>query len=335
MVRETDPQRETIRRDLESHLGRTNTSWTVSEVALLPHGHSGFTYEVVAAVGGGDDRRFVLRLPPPGARPLGPADVVRQGRIVAALKRMDFPVPAVVAMSDLPAVDGRPFVLFDMVPGHRIGEIEGRVATERLTAAAVETLVRLHRIPIEAIGLKEETVSLAAELTRWCALLTRARADFELPHESLWGALSASIPRPSRQPCLVHGDYHWGNLLVNFEGSVVAVLDWEIAELGQPLVDLGCLAVAGMGRGADKSGPVPGPAVQPKQLANLYGTDVQEFNWYCALSCYKYAAIYTYNLMLHRRGKRVDAFNEGLEPLISRLLHHGLDLLNGSGVDSG
>jgi hypothetical protein len=61
----------------------------------------------------------------------------------------------------------------------------------------------------------------------------------------------------------------------------------------------------------------------------MYGAAEDEVQWYCAFSCYKYSAVYVYNLMLHRRGKRIDAFNDGLEPLIERLLTHGLTILRG------
>jgi aminoglycoside phosphotransferase (APT) family kinase protein len=325
MARDAAPRTEGIRRDLELHLRRTDRVWRVRDVALLPQGHSGFTYKVTAADRSGG-RRLVLRVPPPGARPLGPADVARQGRIVAALNRLGFPVPAVVAQSEQPVVDGRPFVLFEMVPGLRVEEVQAHVDGARLAAAAVETLMRLHRIPVEEIEIEEEPVSLAGELTRWQNLLERARADLDLPHAELRSALAASFPN-AHQPCLVHGDYHCGNLLFDSEGAVVAVLDWEIAEVGQPLVDLGCLAVVGMSRGTDTVGPVPGPEVEPEQLASLYGADAREFEWYCAFSCYKYAAVYAYNLMLHRRGKRIDPFNERLEPLIARLLQRGIGLL--------
>jgi aminoglycoside phosphotransferase (APT) family kinase protein len=325
MAQDADPRSESIRRDLELYLRRTDPVWRVRDVALLPQGHSGFTYKVTAADHRGG-RWLVLRVPPPGTRPVGPADVARQGRIVAALKRLGFPVPAVVAQSGQPEVDGRPFVLFEMVPGLRIEEVQAHVHGARLTAGAVETLMRLHRIPVEEIEIGEEPVSLAGELARWEDLFERARADLDLPHVELRSSLAASLP-DAHQPCLVHGDYHCGNLLFDSDGAVVAVLDWEIAELGQPLVDLGCLAVAGMSRGTNRVGPVPGPEVEPEQLALLYGADLREFEWYCAFSCYKYAAVYIYNRMLHQRGKRIDPFNEGLEPLIARLLHRGLGLL--------
>jgi aminoglycoside phosphotransferase (APT) family kinase protein len=318
---------EVIRRDLETHLRQSDPAWRVLDLGPMPHGHSGFSY-LVSATDRHGPRRLVLRLPPPGARPAGPADVARQGRIVAALRRLDFPVPAVVAQSEDAVIDGRPFVLFKVVEGARVEEIERTVEAGRLTASAVNILLRLHAIPVAEAGLDDEPVDMAADLERWHVLLERAHSDLELPFDDLRVALSSAYPVP-RTPCLVHADYHFGNLLFDRAGSVVAVLDWEIAEIGQPLIDLSCLAVGGMSRGGETLGPVPGPAVGANQLATLYGADPLELDWYCAFTCYKYSAVYAYNLMLHRRGKRIDAFNDGVEPLIERLLSHGLTILRG------
>ena len=293
----------------------------------MPHGHSGFTY-LVRAREGESERRLVLRLPPPGARPLGPADVARQGRLMAALGNDGFPVPAVVAVSEEPVVDGRPFVLLAEVAGSRVEEVPREVDRARLISSAVSTLQRLHAIPVKTTSLDEPPVQLASDLARWHTLLDRARTGLDMPFEALRQALASSYPEPA-QPSLVHADYHFGNLLFDTEGAVVAVVDWEIAEIGQPLIDLSCLAVGGMSRGAETVGPVPGPSVEAATLADLYGADLQELEWYCAFSCYKYSAVYAYNLMLHRRGKRVDAFNDGVEPLIERLLSHGLTILRG------
>ena len=291
----------------------------------MPHGHSGFSY-LVEGTRAGASRKLALRLPPPGARPLGPADVVRQGRIMAALGEQGFPVPRVVALSSEPVVDGRPFVLLDVVSGLRVEDC--RASDDTLVNSAVATMRRLHSIPLDATGLDEPPVALAADLERWRVLLDRASAEPDLPYEELRAALEASFPDP-RRPCLVHADFHFGNLLFDPSGEVVAVLDWEIAEIGQPLIDLSCLAVGGLSRGGARVGPVPGPSVEPARLAEAYGADRQELDWYCAFSCYKYSAVYAYNRMLHRRGKRIDAFNEGLEPLIERLVDSGLRILRG------
>jgi len=98
---------------IRADLGRAIAE-PVLDVRPIPEGHSGFTYWVDL-----EGRRAVLRLPPPGAKIAGPADIPRQGRIMQALHAQGIPVPAVLAMSADPAVDGRPYVLMEVMPVRR------------------------------------------------------------------------------------------------------------------------------------------------------------------------------------------------------------------------
>ncbi len=307
----------TIASDLAAQLGRP-----VDSVEPIAAGHSGFTYFVNAGW-----ERFVLRLPPPGARIAGPADVVRQGRIMAALHEAGLPVPAIKAMSDQPVVDGRPFVLMETVQGDRIEEAGAREDSRDVASSAIDVLKRLHALPLAQSGIgDEEAVSLQAELMRWAWLMQRAPEELTGQAGELGGLLAAEVPQ-AREPTLVHGDYHYGNML--FRGpEVVAVLDWEIAEVGQPLLDLGCLCVVSQRRNFENA-PNPGGSVDlpVEDLYALYGADPAEMNWYLAMSLYKYAAIFGYNLMLHRRGKRPDPMYELLTDTITGMIDEGIRTL--------
>src|SRR5207253_8747867 len=95
-----------IRDDLAGAIGER-----VLELQPIPEGHSGLTYWVELS-----GRRAVLRLPPPGARTAGPADIPRQGRIIQALHGQGLPEPGIIAMSAEPVVDGRPYVLTGALP---------------------------------------------------------------------------------------------------------------------------------------------------------------------------------------------------------------------------
>ena len=312
-----------IARDLAACLGEE-----VRAVTPIPEGHSGFTYWV--DLGG---RRAVLRLPPPGARIAGPADIPRQGRLMAALNRAGLPVPAVLAMSDQPVVDGRPFYLVAMVDGERIEAVTDSVPGEDLARAAVRVLRRMQPLPLAETGIGHEAPStLDAELTRWSWLMERAPAELTGRAPRLAELLVAAPPR-ERPPVLVHADFHYGNMLFR-QAEVVAVLDWEIAEVGQPLLDLACLAVV-----ARSSGNVPGGGtvvVSDRELLEMYGgADTGEFTWYLALSFYKYAAIFGYNLMLHRRGKRPDPSYEERTGTIMDFLDTGIELLSSSPARRG
>ena len=322
---------ERIRADLEAQcrerLGRPGLR--VISVDPIPEGHSGFTYFVTIDEGGGP-RRFVLRLPPPGARIAGPADVVRQGRIMAALHAAGLPVPAIPVLSSDPVVDGRPFVLMDAVEGDRIEKAGTEQRPLDIAGSAVHVLKSLHALPLEKTGIGDEApVGLQAEMLRWLWLMERAPEELTARAGDLGGLLAAGIPA-EREPTLVHGDYHYGNML--FRGpEVVAVLDWEIGQIGQPLLDVGCLFIAAIRRQYQRAGSAMGAIdVAVEDLYRLYGVDPEEMRWYAAMSLYKYSSILGYNLMLHRRGKRPDPMYEGevMTTTIVGMIDEGIQLLD-------
>jgi aminoglycoside phosphotransferase (APT) family kinase protein len=308
-----------IRADLEAVLGER-----VHRITPIPEGHSGFTYWVDL-----DGRRGVLRLPPPGARIAGPADIPRQGRLMGALNRAGLPVPGLIAASDQPVIDGRPFYLVEAVDGVRIEKVSGKVPDRDIAASAVKVLKQLQAVPLGYTGIGDEPPSpLGHEVGRWTWLMERAPAELTGEAPGLADRLLATRP-PERPPVLVHADYHYGNMLFR-GGQVVALLDWEIAQVGQPLLDLGCLAVVAR---ASRIAPdqVPGGGavnVPDEELLSMYGAEPEEFLWYLALTYYKYASIFGYNLMLHRRGKRPDAIYEDRATTITDFIAEGRRLLD-------
>jgi aminoglycoside phosphotransferase (APT) family kinase protein len=330
-----------IRDGLRDHL-RTrfgDASLEVTRLDPIPEGHSGFTYFV--DVDGRDGAgAYVLRLPPPGAAIRGPADIPRQGRIMAALHELGLPAPRIVANVEEPALDGRPFCLMERVDGVRIEQAVGLARPTDIARAAVEVLRRLQQVAPAQSGIGgEPVVSLTEEMLRWNWLMQRAPEELttEAPH---LGAMLASRRPEEPAPALVHGDYHYGNMLFRVEDGVppgsekkaprvVALLDWEIAQLGAPLLDLGCLCVVAQRNAADPDAPNPGGGMDldVAEVVALYGAGMEEARWYLALSCYKYAAIFGYNLMLHRRGKRPDPMYEKLTGVIQSLIANGVQLL--------
>jgi aminoglycoside phosphotransferase (APT) family kinase protein len=293
---------ERIRNDLAAQIKEP-----VLAVRAIPEGHSGFTYWVEL-----DGHRGVLRLPPPGARISGPADIPRQAKIMAALHAQGLPVPAIVATSQEPVVDGRPFVLMEAVAGDRIEQAIDRGSNPlELAASAVDVLRRFQAVPVEKTGINgEDPMPLEGELSRWAWLMDRAPAELTGQAPRLAHLLAERQPR-SGPPVLVHGDYHFGNMLFD-RGRVAAVVDWEIAQLGQPLLDVCCISLS----------HVPADAVR-----EMYGADPDEYRWYRALTYYKYAAIFGYNLMLHRRGKRPDPSYEQRTDIILGFIDQGVVLL--------
>ena len=307
-----------IRADLAAAIGEP-----VLDVQPIPEGHSGFTYWVEL-----NGRRAVLRLPPPGARIAGPADIPRQGRIMQALHARGLPAPGIIAMSTEAVVDGRPYVLMEALPGERIETAAARGSDPlELARSAIEVLHALQATPPAQSGIGGEAPALLRdELRRWSWLMERAPAELTGDAPELARRLTSEVP-PDPGPVVVHGDYHFGNMLFT-GGRVSAVLDWEIAELGHPLLDLCCLCVVFQGGGEDGSrGWGTARGLDPNALREVFGADPAEFRWTLGLTYYKYAAILGYNLMLHRRGKRPDPSYEGRTGTIVGFIQAGLRLL--------
>jgi aminoglycoside phosphotransferase (APT) family kinase protein len=320
---------EQIRADLEvvCRVKLDSPDLKVVAVTSIAEGHSGFTYNV-AVEDGSLTTRYVLRLPPPTARIAGPADVMRQGRIMAALHDAGIPTPTVPIICPDPIVDGRPFILMEAVDGTRIEQTSREQKAIDIAASSINVLQRLQAVPLDKTGIgDEEPVALQVEMMRWAMLMQRAPEELTGRAGELGGLLALQIP-DERPPTLVHGDYHFGNML--FRGAkVIALLDWEIAQIGQPLLDLGCLCVMTIRR-KYVDAPNPGGAIDLSMddFLRLYGIQSEEMRWYAAMSLYKYAAILGYNLMLHRRGKRPDPMYEGLTDTIVGMIDEGIDLLD-------
>ena len=324
-----DAIRDGLEAYLRDHLGASGLAVVACDP--IPEGHSGWTY-FVTTEDGASTQRYVLRLPPPGARIAGPADIPRQGRIMAALNEQGLPTPRIVVNCAEPALDGRPFVLMERVEGVRIEKLVGQVPAVAIATAACDLLHRLQEVPVAESGIGEErAVSLAEEMMRWAWLMQRAPEELTGRAPELGTLLAAKQP-PEPAPALVHADFHYGNMLFRVESGkpeIVALLDWEIAEVGAPLLDLGCLCVVAQRGRANPDAPNPGGGLEidADEVIRIFGADPEESRWYLALSAYKYASIFGYNLMLHRRGKRPDPMYEKLTGVIMTLIEGGIELL--------
>ncbi len=207
-------------------------------------GRSNLTFLVTC----GDGRRLVLRRPPLGPHPPSAHDVLREARILKGLADTPVPVPAVIAECTETAVLGAPFVVTEFVDG-----IVCRTpadARERLTASTrrtaglelVETLAELHRLNPAVAGFNRTRRGsyLTRQLGRWHDQWLRTRVRSLDAIERSYLLLCANLPE--EQPiAIVHGDYRFDNCILNADGSIAAVLDWEISAAGDPLADLALL----------------------------------------------------------------------------------------------
>jgi aminoglycoside phosphotransferase (APT) family kinase protein len=112
------------------------------------------------------------------------------------------------------------------------------------------------------------------------------------------------------------------------DGRVVALLDWEIAELGQPMLDVGCLALASLRRRYADPNPTGALDLSVEAVIALYDRSPAAAPWFIALTCFKYSAILGYNLGLHLAGKRPDPVYESLTETMRRLLEDGRAILD-------
>lgn len=215
------------------------------ELTRLGAGQSNLTYRAVDAAGAS----VVVRRPPLGRLAASAHDVTREGRVMAALAGTAVPVPAILGIAEAGVVADAPAVA--------MAEVHGVVLTSPWQAAAmtpaaraaaadglVDAMVAIHRVDLGATGLAglaSHEPYAPRQLRRWSAQWERTRTREQPVVEELTARLAAAAPT-RRRTVLVHGDLHLGNLVVGgADGRVLAVLDWELATLGDPLADVGTL----------------------------------------------------------------------------------------------
>jgi aminoglycoside phosphotransferase (APT) family kinase protein len=213
---------------------------------LFTGGHSNFTYGIDDA----DGRRLVLRRPPLGSLGGGGHDVLREHRIISALGPTEAPVPPTVATCDDHAVTGADFYVMSRVEGHVVATPEDAAtmlpdpdARRQAGESLIDALVALHRVDVDTVGLgdlaRRENFA-ARQISRFDGMWQRTRTR-EVPLlDGLADRFASSIPPESRIG-VVHGDYRMGNVITRPDGTVAAILDWELCTLGDVRADLGYL----------------------------------------------------------------------------------------------
>jgi aminoglycoside phosphotransferase (APT) family kinase protein len=175
--------------------------------------------------------------------------------------------------------------------------------------------------------------TLTQELERLDHLLDRPT----LVPETIVGAaelrerLRATMPQQTRVGC-VHGDYQWSNTLAD-DGRVQIVIDWELAQIGATLIDLGWLLLFSDPSSWVVTSLVPTHIQSAEELAEEYRQQVPwrvsdtEIRWFRAFAGYRFGVITAFNLMLHRRGKRHDPTWEEIALSAPRLFERGRELI--------
>jgi aminoglycoside phosphotransferase (APT) family kinase protein len=299
---------------------------------VLTGGRSNITVRMSDA----DGTDFVLRRPPlHGVLPTA-HDMGREYRIIHALGPTPVLVPDALALCTDPAVIGAPFYVMAYVPGIVLND--AATALSKLSEASrgaagpsmIDALIALHGVDVDAVGLgdlarREELIR--RQLKRWLVQFEASKTR-ELPAiPAVHDRLAARIPEQV-ESTIVHGDFRLGNCIVNPQGSVEAVLDWEICTLGDPRFDVGYLfsswAEPGDTEVADRHNPTLAPGFSTRdalmaRYAERSGRDLAELDYFVAFAHWRFACILEGVLARDLQGARGDTAHDDTDELRRRI----------------
>ena len=226
---------------LESHVHGFQGPFTL---AKFPSGQSNPTYWIAAVSGD-----YVLRRKPFGQLLPSAHAVDREYRLLSALYPLGFPVPAPLALCDDPEVIGAIFYVMERVRGRpfangALPEFEPP-QRRRMYEQLIDTLADLHNIDPDRAGLSgfgKPGNYFERQVARWTRQYRDSQTDDLPAMDKLIAYLPGSLPSQSRVS-IVHGDYRIDNVAYDDRGKLTAVLDWELATLGDPLADFSYLAM--------------------------------------------------------------------------------------------
>jgi aminoglycoside phosphotransferase (APT) family kinase protein len=280
-------------------------------------GHSNLTY----LVEDGDGRRVVVRRPPPPPTPPGAHDMLREARLVGALGSTPVPVADLLATAEVDEVLDVAFYVMSFAGGPVVttstpAPLDTPALRRRVGETLVDTLADLHAVDWQAAGLgdlgRPEGFN-SRHLTRMGRLVADDSGDPPAHFAVVVEWLAAHVP-PESGAAIVHNDFRLGNVVLSAErpGEVEAVLDWELATIGDPLFDLGYFLA---------SVPVTAPYNPTEELglamleegwptrnqlaaryAERTGADLAQLRWYTTLALWKLAVLYEYGRRRAVRG---------------------------------
>ncbi|WP_067903391.1 phosphotransferase family protein [Nocardia vaccinii] len=304
---------------------------------LIAGGRSNLTYEITDG-----DSVWILRRPPLGHVLATAHDMTREYRVINALAGTDVPVPRAYALCEDADVIGAPFYVMERIQGtpyRTATELEslGAERTRAISAGLIDTLAALHRVDPAAIGLAEfgrPDGFLERQVRRWKKQLD-ASYTRDLPAAvELHDLLAKCLPAQS-DTGIVHGDYRLDNVLIDDQDRIAAVIDWEMATLGDPLTDVGLLVVYKRMSALDLPG-VNDAAAAPGQLSETEmlerysergGRDLAHIGFYIALASFKLAVISEGIHFRHLNGQTVGAGFETIGATVEPLLRSGIAAL--------
>jgi aminoglycoside phosphotransferase (APT) family kinase protein len=279
-------------------------------------GHSNLTY----LVSDGEGRQVVLRRPPPPPTPPGAHDMLREARLIGALADSAVPVARLLATAEAGEVIDVHFYVMSYAAGPIVTTrtpppLDRAPARRQIGESLIDTLADLHAVDWRAAGLADmgrpEGFN-ARHLQRMARLVADGDGNAPPHFTVIQSWLGARVPAESGA-AIVHNDYRLGNVVLSDErpGEIAAVLDWELATLGDPLFDLGYFLASVPEEPPYNPTQALGTAMLEdgwptrKELTGRYaertGADLSHLEWYTALALWKLAVLYEYG---HRRAVR-------------------------------
>jgi aminoglycoside phosphotransferase (APT) family kinase protein len=272
------------------------------EVEPVGDGHSNVTYLVRR-----DGAEVVVRRPPRGPLPPSAHDVLREARVLRAVEPTPVPAPRVLAACDDEAVIGAPFYVMEKVEGDVVTQsvppaLDGPEERRRIGDELVDALVELHAVDWRAAGLEgfgKPTGYLERQVRRFLGLWEHNKTREIEAVERVAEWLTRHLPR-SPEATIVHGDYRLGNTMfaAGAPARLVAVFDWEMATIGDPLADVGYLCMMWSEAG-DPSGGMfdlnavtradgfPTRAELVARYEERSGRSMTDIRWYTVLALWK------------------------------------------------
>jgi aminoglycoside phosphotransferase (APT) family kinase protein len=319
---------------LASFLDRHGIGSGPARAERIGDGASNLTYLVER-----EGARVVVRRPPPPPLPPSAHDMVREARVQTCLKRGGVRVPEILAVCEDDSVIGAPFYVMEEIVGAVVCDalpapLDTPEQRHKLGLELVDGLAELHAVDYRSCGLEtlgKPTGYLERQLRRWTGLwevnATREVAAFA----EVGDELRATMPE-SPASTVVHGDYRFGNVIVGCDAParLEAILDWEMATIGDPLADLGYLVVSWSEPDAPEHPLLLSPVTsQPgfptrQELIDRYadrsGKKVEALPWYEAFALWKASVFCEAIYGRYLKGERDDHWAGALCDGVPRLL---------------
>ena len=264
-------------------------------------GRSNLTFKIYDT-----ENTYVLRRPPLGSKLESAHDMEREYRIISNLYKCDYRVPKPYVLSTSRNVSEEDFYIMEYIDGLTIATIEDakNLTTElkkTISEDYIVTICELHNIEVKKSGLEDlgkHEDYVERQLSRWAKQWEKQKTR-EIPDlESSTKFLLDTIPKQQRTS-IVHGDYRLDNVKVSNSGKILAVLDWELCTLGDPLADLGTIIASWVGEetnspfiySPNKAGGFTSRNKLLDTYSNQTGLDIENIEFYTRFSYWKHALI--------------------------------------------